>query len=1253
MDLKKNNSVKYSFFIIILLRFTLSLADDGWEQITANQYTEAKRAFLKTLAQDSAHLPSIEGMIYLSEVAENELDYKRYLERYLEITKDAFVYSLFHTLLEGSQVDVIHSTTSLIYHNLQRAATQKELYNYEQAKSILRLINQDLSWSVIGPFQNIQGSGHVVPYDVEKTPFDTTMYHSSKLGVEQHWVTPKFVKETQVLDFENHLPYIKSGTYYANTFFYADTSFHAQLRIKRSRPIKVWIDDELVFQNNDHKSGHLWDDEIISLSLSKGTHRLLIKCSDYDPSSNNFDLLNFLDSQEDRKTNIDLFLSLENESRRENYLGVRITDSLGLVSPHIAKTDSISCNATVTKLGEQVDVTLSYFKNLAQSEPSYFHDYLLAKAYMKTGAFKQGEAFFYHTLKSKTSKLFYQHLLSKFYSVNGKIEILYQTIKEKENGQKFFFGLLKKDHEEIDKNAEEDTWLTSIYTLLEANPSDTEVIKEYVAYCEENGLIDQKDAIINNTLTLYPSLSKEFSSETNPDANVKELSNKKKIKLLEKKLEYSFDLTAWEDLCFLLEGLEEYEELYEKYALHIKHEPYNIDLRMTFVSMLLEKDPSRALKELDEISKINPNHYKVHILYARVYEALNEFDLAYRHYFLAKLYGFGYYTGMLISKIEQHGDNSNKKELFDASQRIEDGWEEFYKDESDVILKYTKEILFREELNPLVFQDMLIQILNEEGAKKWTEYNFSFLGNIRHIRVIKKDGSEVRPDIQYGFAVFKNLQPGDQIEVSGKSTLTPSSQLNGHYFFYNHMSFETPVLYSKLEIITPQTTPIQYQVHKLRDALQKSNKDGMNYYKWEYKKVPAVVQEEAITNELDLYPTIIVSTIKNWNEIIDWYSKETYRITEPTYEIKEIVDSIITKEMSPSEKVEVLYNYITSSINYSYVSFLQSNFVPQYPSNTLSSKIGDCKDVSSLMVSMLRYVGIEANYTLVKTSNMGFHNIPPSLFFDHVITSYKLDGKTYYIDLTTDYYNYKVLPAMNVSQPSLEINAKNNVLKRLPNDFLSKDISHTEYSAYATLGKDRSIKATFLTKYHGAEAGYLREQLSAKSNAEKKSFLVSYLDTQDKLQLKDYRFDDEHAVSSSLSAIFNTRTHHYSDKIFNYSIFKVPYVQKHTYTPVFYKDKRSSLLNLQKVTEINPIKQVIEISLPEGSRIIQRLNPIVISNKKFGRYETVFKKYKNKLVVINTCSFKKQFIPPHEFNEFRVFYLKLVEADELFIAIDN
>ena len=1245
--------MKYSFFIIILLRFTLSLAGDGWEQITANQYTEAKRVFLKTLAQDSAHLPSIEGMIYLSEVAENELDYKRYLERYLEITKDAFVYSLFHTLLEGSQVDVIHSTTSLIYHNLQRAATQKELYNYEQAKSILRLINQDLSWSVIGPFQNIQGSGHAVPYDVEKTPFDTTMYHSSKLGVEQHWVTPKFVKETQVLDFENHLPYIKSGTYYANTFFYADTSFHAQLRIKRSRPIKVWIDDELVFQNNDHKSGHLWDDEIISLSLSKGTHRLLIKCSDYDPSSNNFDLLNFLDSQEDRKTNIDLFLSLENESRRENYLGVRITDSLGLVSPHIAKTDSVSCNATVTKLGEQVDVTLSYFKNLAQSEPSYFHDYLLAKAYMKTGAFKQGEAFFYHTLKSKTSKLFYQHLLSKFYSVNGKIEILYQTIKEKENGQKFFFGLLKKDHEEIDKNAEEDTWLTSIYTLLEANPSDTEVIKEYVAYCEENGLIDQKDAIINNTLTLYPSLSKEFSSETNPDANVKELSNKKKIKLLEKKLEYSFDLTAWEDLCFLLEGLEEYEELYEKYALHIKHEPYNIDLRMTFVSMLLEKDPSRALKELDEISKINPNHYKVHILYARVYEALNEFDLAYRHYFLAKLYGFGYYTGMLISKIEQHGDNSNKKELFDASQRIEDGWEEFYKDESDVILKYTKEILFREELNPLVFQDMLIQILNEEGAKKWTEYNFSFLGNIRHIRVIKKDGSEVRPDIQYGFAVFKNLQPGDQIEVSGKSTLTPSSQLNGHYFFYNHMSFETPVLYSKLEIITPQTTPIQYQVHKLRDVLQKSNKDGMNYYKWEYKKVPAVVQEEATTNELDLYPTIIVSTIKNWKEIIDWYSKETYRITEPTYEIKEIVDSIITKEMTPSEKVEVLYNYVTSSINYSYVSFLQSNFVPQNPSNTLSSKIGDCKDVSSLMISMLRYIGIKANYTLVKTSHMGFHMIPPSLFFDHVITSYQLKGKTHYIDLTTDYYNHKVLPAMNVSQPSLVIAAGNNVLKRLPNDFLSKDKSHTEYSAYATLGKDRSLKATFLTKYHGAEAGYLRERLSAKSSTEKKSFLVSYLDTQDKLHLKDYRFDDVHAVSSSLGAIFNTRTHHYSDKIFNYSIFKVPYVQKHTYGPVFYKDKRSSLLDIQKVTEVNPIKQVIEIILPEGSRIIQRLNPIVIQNKKFGRYETVFKKYKNKLVVINTCSFNKQFIPPHEFNEFRMFYLKLVEADELFIAIDN
>jgi len=1244
--------VRHFFLVITIFQLSLCLGNEGWKQIASNEYTEAKRFFLKAYAQDSSDLSSIEGLIYLSEVAENELDYKKYITKYLEITKDAQVYSLFHELFDRAPSEVIHSTSSIIYHNIHRAEKQKKHYYYEQQKNILRLVNQELQWSFIGPFQNIQGSGHIEPYLVEQSPFDTLQAYQSKLGVDLYWFSPEHMKETQELDFDNHLAYIKSGTYYANAFFFVDSAFHAQLRIKRSRPIKVWIDDALIYENNELKSGKLWDDEMVDIALSSGTHRILIKASDYNPSSYSFDLFNFIDSQEDRKTNIDLFLSLENESNKDNYLAIRFTDTLGLVSQHVFNTDSISCNGFASKLSESAHRTLHYFQSLAKSKPSYFHNYLLAKAYMKTAAFKEGEAYFYALLGSKPSQLFYQHLVSKFYSVNGKIEKLYETMKQKENDHNFFFALLKKDHEEIDKNTEEDTWLSSIYSLLEINPSDIDIIEEYVDYCEENGMEDQKTAIINNTVTLYPSLNKALQAD-NFSTSTKEISNKKKIKQLEKSLEIAFDEDVWEELCFLLDGTEAYEKLYETYRLKIKHEPYNIKLRMEFMDLFLETNPAEAINILDEVSHISPNTYNLHIAYAKAYEELNEFDLSYRHYFLAKLYGFGYYTGMLISKLEQHGDNSNKKDLFDLSQGIEDGWEEYYKDESDVILKYTKEILFREELNPLVFQDMLIQVLNEEGAKKWTEYNFSFLGNIRHIRVIKKDGSEIRPDIQYGHAVFKNLQAGDQIEVSGKSTLSPSSQLVGQYYFYNHMSFEAPVLYSKLEVITPKATPIQYKLHKLNDVLKKESKDGMDYYKWEYKKIPAVIREEAITNELDLYQTIIISTIPQWKDVIDWYQKETYRITEPNYEIKEIVDSLISKEMTASQKVETLYNYITSNINYSYVSFLQSDFVPQNPSNTISSKIGDCKDVSSLMVSMLRYIGIKANYTLVKTSNLGFHNIPPSLFFDHVITSYVLEGKTHYIDLTTDYYNYRVLPAMNVSQPSLIINSNNNVLRRLPNDFLSKDKSHTEYSSYATLDGKRALKATFLTKYHGAEAGYLREKLSTKSSTEKKSFLVSYLEIQDKLRLVDYRFDDVHAVSSSLGAIFNTYTHHYSDKIFNYSIFKVPYVQKHTYGPVFQKDQRKNLLDIQKITEINPIKQVVEIKLPEGSRLIQRLRPIVIENKKFGRYETVFKKYKSKLVVINTCSFKKQFIAPSEFNDFRKFYLRLVEADELFIAIDN
>ena len=82
------------------------------------------------------------------------------------------------------------------------------------------------------------------------------------------------------------------------------------------------------------------------------------------------------------------------------------------------------------------------------------------------------------------------------------------------------------------------------------------------------------------------------------------------------------------------------------------------------------------------------------------------------------------------------------------------------------------------------------------------------------------------------------------------------------------------------------------------------------------------------------------------------------------------------------------------------VSFRQSAFVPQRASAVLSTKLGDCKDLSGLFVTLAHMAGINAKMMLVDTRNNGQKDILlPSVEFNHCVVKAMLDNKNYFIEL--------------------------------------------------------------------------------------------------------------------------------------------------------------------------------------------------------------------------------------------------------------
>jgi transglutaminase-like putative cysteine protease len=153
--------------------------------------------------------------------------------------------------------------------------------------------------------------------------------------------------------------------------------------------------------------------------------------------------------------------------------------------------------------------------------------------------------------------------------------------------------------------------------------------------------------------------------------------------------------------------------------------------------------------------------------------------------------------------------------------------------------------------------------------------------------------------------------------------------------------------------------------------------------------------------------------MKDWSVISNWYKDLAIPMAREDYNIEKVFNEIFQNSLvlSDKEKAEKIYNYLCETISYSSVSFRQSNFVPQKPMVTISTKLGDCKDLSVLYYTLAKKAGLKTNLVLVNTIDNGVNSLKiPSTNFNHCIVRIEVDNDTLFQELTDSKLPFGSLP---------------------------------------------------------------------------------------------------------------------------------------------------------------------------------------------------------------------------------------------------
>lgn len=1245
-------------------------ADNGWELIKHNNLVEAQTEFQKRFEKDTTDVEAIKGLMVLADFRQDYLAYDSLVYRLMYNEKDLDYLAAFKDDIVEERMPFIKEEGvpfEFYYEQFVNEVNElKRKRNFKDARAKELTVFNRFKWSMIGPFKNVSGSGFEHAYGPEKESFDPNKSYDSQLGKDWKWIYPDAQSFKGEVNFDEYLSETEGGgVYYANTYFDLDQDQEVYIRIGRAEPLKVWVDDCLVFAGKDPIKWD-YDQESVALNLKKGTHRILIKVAPFSSIDDSEPFLNFNSNKCNvfAQSSYGGFFSFM--SSVDTDILLRMTDKNGKKVGKANDNQMAEYTPQEYQAKELDYYALASVKSKIASNPDdWFNYYLYNQIAFNRGHSKYIEQDFTNYQEGNEDAIFFRFLLARILGNNGKMERAYALLTDIDHTKTPIYGLLHEKFEEKDLKVDEDGYMALLEQLEAITPTSYRVIKARIKYYEHKGMEDEKETFIKAKMEEIPDYKFQLESILNEDNKPYkerlEKEEKKEEKEQLKRLKKEFDIYDHQDAISYYKKKGKFAKVVELYDELIQYYPYYTNYYEEKANFLYSEEKYEdALAEVDKALRLRPYDADLYELHGDIQNDMENKDAALKDYKTAMKYfvGGGYGFNSIkekVDKIEGAFSLSGKFNDLSFDEILADrSWRMKYGREDAVVLSCIRDVYLDETDIARMQTKYMVQILTETGVKDWTETDFGFMGNLSSVKVIKQNGSEIVPDRSGTYVVFKGLEPGDIIQAEGDYDWYTRSEFGKGIYLPTYFTYVAPIHYAKLEILSHNSNPIHFKLFKMKDTKKVTEEGDFTRYQFEYNDIRKFENEDAVRDVYDYYSSIAFSTFPDWATFVQWYQDKTYRKFELNYELKEILAGLVNDDMTDQEKIEVIYNYITKEVNYSFVSFLQSGYVPKNTDLTCSAGIGDCKDVATLMISMLREIGIESYYTLVKTNSMNHQDMLPSLSFDHVIVAYVIDGETKYLDLTTDFYPYYVLTGNDIDAWGLLIKDGVNEVFKLPNDALSKEKNTIKYNVDATVEKDRSLTLKIDAVYPGVSGGQLREYTNRVGEDEEKVFVLNSFvgNTYENLDLVGYEYVNAEDISTPLKAEFEFKAPRYSDIIADLYILNIPHASEISSSPVFSRDVRFNPLDLSEVFSIEPVEETIVIHFPKGYKMVKVPEDKVVDDA-FGYYSLHFKPIKGGVEITKKRSFNQDVIFPDQFSAFRDFYFRIQELDRTKLALIN
>jgi transglutaminase-like putative cysteine protease len=394
----------------------------------------------------------------------------------------------------------------------------------------------------------------------------------------------------------------------------------------------------------------------------------------------------------------------------------------------------------------------------------------------------------------------------------------------------------------------------------------------------------------------------------------------------------------------------------------------------------------------------------------------------------------------------------------------------------------------------------VVQLLTPDGVEGWGELAFWHTPDrqrvrINWIRVVGEDGSIVRdgpahqqeatPPVEPGAPVFSDrraiqvtlggLAPGTLVDYSYTlETVRPS--VPGDFLFSWYVNGSAPVRRSRFTFDTPPDLNAQVQVRNLGGAAHDTVVAGRRQRRWAIADIPEIVWQRYAGTPNGVVASIRVAGDVSWRTVGAWYDS----LARDRYELTSEILAAHARELRGAttlhDSLRATYRWVAQDFRYVSLSLGDGGYQPRAPRDVFQTRFGDCKDKTTLFVSLARHMGLVAYPVLVNSDGRVDSLLPSVKQFDHMIAAVVRGGQHEYLDVTSPLTPYGEVPSALQAEVGLALPREGPRVVVLP--AAPAERNRYDVDVVGSFGRDGRLIGRVTVSARGTEEYDLREEFA-------------------------------------------------------------------------------------------------------------------------------------------------------------------------------